>query len=111
MNTVEENRKTIMRLTGMTDYQYNKLQFDVGMAFLDHECMKDAASVKLMSTTPLFWQWFKNIYGQRDDLWLRECSIQDYNSYTKWQSVKNINVYPNRFIYEQAYEQFAAKLR
>ncbi len=113
MNTVE-NKKTIMRLTGMSESRYNELQFEVGMAFLEHECFYDAASVKMMSGTKLYWQWFKNVYAQRDEMWLHQGDTGNaiprehsrelaYKSYTGWQSVENINVYPNRFIYEEAY--------
>lgn len=98
-----------MRLTGLSEYEYNLLQFEVAIAFLKHECNHDETGVSIMSRTDLFWSWWKNLYQQRDTLWL-QAGYKTYDEYKKWQSAKNINLYPNRFIYEKAYSEFIATL-
>ncbi len=108
---MENTRETIQRLTGMSDYRYNELQFEVGLSFLQHECFYDEQSVKLMQAASLFWKWWRNIYTQRNEMWIKQAEHKNYESYTQWQSVENINVYPNRFIYEQAYSELTAKIR
>ena len=109
METTVETKKYIMRLTGLSEYQYNLILFEMAMTFLDHECNYDPESIRIMSSCELFWKWWNNLYQQRDQAWINE-GYRDQRTYRKWQNTEKINQYPNRFIYERAYDEFFGTL-
>jgi hypothetical protein len=110
----EGSRMQILAFTLMSAEQYNTLMFDRGIEFLELETGDDTWSISMMSTTPIFWQWWKNIWYSRDMHWLYGISLgklqKGIDSYMDFQSIEAIDSHPSTLIYQESYNQLITKI-
>lgn len=110
----EEHRKDILRSTGMTIEQYNQLMFDIGFEFLDIECAGDQWNINAMSKEPMFWQWWKNVWYQRESFFWAWISLEEIagtrEEYEHHMSVEMFDRHCTSLIYRESYTNMIKKL-
>lgn len=110
----EQAARDIMRMTRITPEQYNTMMFERGIEFLQAECRGDEWAISIMSHAPMFWMWWKNLYGNRDLAWLeyvREGRMPGtMKSYRLHQSIDMIEAYPSTMIYQKSYTKLIKKI-
>ena len=113
-NQYEQARVDVMRITGMKDQAYNTLFFETGIEYLKIECGGDEDWVAMMGKTEIYWQWWKNVWANRD-LYYQELVKENkvrggFTSYTAFGSIHKIDSYPTTMIYQKSYSQLMKKI-
>ena len=113
-NHYEQAARDIMRLTGLNEMQYNTLLFERGIEYLSAECRGDQFGIGMMSRTEVYWQWWKNVWGNRNLAWLEMVregkTFSGRKSYELYQSIEKIDSYPTTMIYRKAYSLLMKKI-
>jgi len=68
------NKNKIMTLLGITEEDYNSLQFDLGMSYLGKICSA-AVIRKELSYNELYWNWWKSQWNRIDEYFLEGMAV------------------------------------
>lgn len=73
MNTLSptKNSDLITKIHGITDYQYNQVMFNTGMAYLDIYLNGDDKLISDFAAHKQYWNWWKLQYAIIDEAWLK----------------------------------------
>jgi nuclear transport factor 2 (NTF2) superfamily protein len=78
------NKELVMRITGMTDFDYNENVFNSGVAYAiwSNEGADDDMVAEMIEDAG-YWAWWKNMYAIRDKAWIRNKDLNSLSEYKK----------------------------
>lgn len=107
MKNTSQVTTEILRLTGVSEQEYNQLQFSMGLQFATEFVFGNERAAQLMTHSPEYWNWFKNQWYIIDLAFANSFSIacgdQDVKESLKamWleeHKVENIKAHPGRYV-------------
>jgi len=115
MNSINVNTQIIIRITGIDQVDINSMIFESGIEYLRREAEYDEWGVHILSQCGMFWNWWKNLWFNRDAKFLQELEKIDFEYlserrknnfkvlYKSTHDIKNIDQYPNTIVMREAY--------
>ena len=61
------NKAQLIESCGITDEHYAEFMFETGIAWIKENLWNDERAISLISSSPVFWDWFSNEWNLRDD--------------------------------------------
>lgn len=97
------NKAQIIESCGITEGKYTDFQFETGLEWIKENLWNDEAIIVIISSSPVFWDWFLNQWNHRDDDFIIDNLNIILNNdpncelLSKWyqvHEVKNLNQFP-----------------
>ncbi len=73
-----QNIELILIALDWTDVEYCEFQMQRGEEFLQHKLGKDHYSIPWMTRSKAFWQWWKNQWNLRDDVFFEDSQFMEF---------------------------------
>lgn len=112
-------KEAVMRLLDCDELQYNRLQFEEGVKYLQTYLNGDSASVAMMEQSRTFWNWWRNHWSNRDELFMTlheqnpicrtEIARQLYMQYNRGRMLAK-SIHPNAIVLNESYAVMIGEL-
>lgn len=110
------NKELVMRITGMTEFEYNENVFNSGVAYAvwSNESADDDMVGEMLQDVG-FWKWWQNMYAMRVKTWIRNKDLNNLSDYKKHlnkieykyiHSIDTILGSEDAIVYEYGYSAF-----
>lgn len=115
----ERLKADICRLLKCTPEQYAEFQYQSGLRYLKEYLPGDAEAGEMLSRCRVFWQWWRNHWTNRDEMFLclhqenpvrgREVIIKLYLQYNSGKMLADC-IHPNSVVLSESYAQMITEL-
>jgi hypothetical protein len=112
-------KAAVLKLLQCTEMQYNQLQYEQGLAYLNTYLNGDAYMVQVMERSRIFWSWWRNHWTNRDATFMAlhekhplrraEIARQLYEQYNRGRLLAN-SIQPNAVVLTESYSEMIGEL-
>jgi hypothetical protein len=115
----ERLKAAIVEILNCSPGQYNEFQYQSGLKYLKAYLPEDEHSAELLTRSKVFWNWWKNHWTNRDEMFLclhQENPIRDRDVvlqlYTHYNSGKMLAecIHPNSVVLNETYAMMITQL-
>jgi hypothetical protein len=82
-NRMQGVKQEVMELLKWTELEYCEFQEKHGRQYLQSYISKDPVAIDTLLATPIFWNWFKNQWLQRDQQFIKDAQVLVNNTATR----------------------------